>query len=174
MPSASGNQDLARASDQSMIGKRDRDHAAIQLMLTESASSYRLLPPLTQTFCEAATEDAYQMMCSHSRACGLVAIGTTNLVIACLRAVLHLAGYLTDESAPFRNSPAVVGSYVLLSVASAFLFSFGWYCMQSNKQTMEMRKPLHNCTRATVILICVPGSLLTWLTCSVRNLEDWE
>ena len=155
--------------------KRKRpNRATLQLMLTESASPHHLLPPLNQTFCEAATEDAYQMACSLSRACGLIAIGISTLVLACLRAVLHLAGYLTHENAPLRNSPAVVGSYVLMSVEAAFLFSFGLYCMQSNKRAMEMRKPLHNCTRVAVIVICVPCSLLTWLTCSVRNLEEWE
>merc|ERR1712166_203096 len=158
--------------DQSKMDAYQR--SALQLMLTDSPSQYRLLPPLTQTFCEAATEDAYQMACSHSRACGLTMIGISTLVFTCLRAVLHLTGYLTDENAPLRNSPAVVGYYVLTSVAAGFLFSFGLYCMQSNKRAMEMRKPLHNCTRAAMIAIFVPLSLLTWLTCSVRNVEGWE
>ena len=172
MSSTSGGQDLTRASDQSKMDAHQR--AALQLMLTESASPYRLLPPLTQTFGEAATEAAYQMTCSHSRACGVTMIGIGALVVAWLRGSLHLAGYLTDENAPLRNSPAVVGLYVLMSAASAFLFSFGLYCMQSNKRAMEMRKPLHNCTRAAVIVIYVPLSLLTWLSCSVRNVEEWE
>ena len=172
MSSTSGGQDLTRASDQSKMDAHQR--AALQLMLTESASPYRLLPPLTQTFGEAATEAAYQMTCSHSRACGVTMIGIGALVVAWLRGSLHLAGYLTDENAPLRNSPAVVGLYVLMSAASAFLFSFGLYCMQSNKRAMEMRKRLYNCTRAAVIVIYVPLSLLTRLSCSVRNVEEWE
>ena len=94
------------------IGKRERGpyRAALQLMLTESASQYRLLPPLNQTFFEAETND--HMACSHSRAGGLIFTSIGVLALLFLRVFFHLAGYLTDEVAPLRNTPAVVGSYV--------------------------------------------------------------
>lgn len=158
-----------------MAIKRDNDpsHAALQLMLTETASS-RLLPPLTQTFCEAATEDTYQMTCSHSRACGLTMLGISALGVASVRAVYHMMGYLTDENAPLRNSPAIVGSYVLMSVASVFLFSFGLYSSRTHKRAMEMSKALHTCTRAAVIAILLPCSVIIWVTFSLPNVDEWK
>lgn len=154
---------------------REHDPDPSQKIFSDLAcDSFHLVPSLRQRFRDAAVEDAYQMSCSYPRACGLTMLSICFLAVVVLRAFFHLTGYLTDENAPLRNTPGVVGSYVILAVTSILLLSIGLNCMQSKKKAMAMTKPLHFCTRAAVIgfsglMSCV--MTLTWLT---RNKEDYE